>query len=61
MKTETRGRKPDLERRQFILELRDQGLTLQAIGARLGVSKEAVRRQLRACGRSGCRPRQGRR
>ena len=60
MKHETRGRKPDLERRQLILCLRAQGLTLQAIGTRLGVSREAVRQQLSACGRRGRLPRQAR-
>jgi hypothetical protein len=44
------GRRPNLQRRAKARELRNQGFTLQEIGAKLGVSKEAVRQMLIACG-----------
>jgi transcriptional regulator with XRE-family HTH domain len=36
------GRKPNLERRRQVLNLRDRGLTLKEIARRFGVSKQAV-------------------
>ncbi|HEV3258840.1 MAG TPA: helix-turn-helix domain-containing protein [Gemmataceae bacterium] len=39
-----RGRPPDLARRRRIAELRDRGLTFQQIGARLGISYQAVQK-----------------
>jgi transcriptional regulator with XRE-family HTH domain len=36
------GRKPNLERRQQVLKLRDNGLTLKEIARRFGVTKQAV-------------------
>jgi transcriptional regulator with XRE-family HTH domain len=57
------GRKPNLERRRQVVELRDQGLSLAAIARRFGVSKQAVwsllkSRATRTAGRavacSGC-------
>jgi hypothetical protein len=44
------GRRPNLERREKARLLRNQGFTLEAIGSKLGVSKEAVRQMLIACG-----------
>ena len=44
------GRRPNLERREKARQLRNQGFTLEAIGSKLGVSKEAVRQMLIACG-----------
>jgi hypothetical protein len=44
------GRRPNLERREKARQLRKQGYTLEAIGSKLGVSKEAVRQMLIACG-----------
>ena len=37
-----RGRPPDLARRAQARELRDAGLTLAAIGARMGITRQAV-------------------
>ena len=48
-----RGRRPDLERRRLALELRARGLTLAEIGRRFGVTREAVRQMLAACGQRG--------
>jgi DNA-binding MarR family transcriptional regulator len=36
------GRKPDLERHRQIVALREQGLSMSAIGRRLGISRQAV-------------------
>ncbi len=36
------GRKPNLERRRRVLELRDQGLSLSEIGRQLGTSRQTV-------------------
>jgi transcriptional regulator with XRE-family HTH domain len=36
------GRKPDLERRRQVINLRDKGLTLAEIAVRFGVSKQAI-------------------
>jgi predicted ArsR family transcriptional regulator len=58
MEKENRGRKPNWKRRGLILDLRSQGFTMQEIGAKLGVSKEAVRQQLTACGQRGWLPRE---
>ena len=44
------GRRPNLEHREQARALRAQGFTVQAIGSKLGVSKEAVRQMLIACG-----------
>jgi hypothetical protein len=42
------GRKPNLERRRLAAELRQQGLTLEEIGSRLGgISRQAVHQLLR--------------
>jgi transcriptional regulator with XRE-family HTH domain len=41
------GRKPNLQRRQRMMALRARGLTLTAIGQRLGVSRQAVSEALR--------------
>ena len=43
-------RKPDLKRRRLALKLRAQGLTIQQIGERLGISREGARRLLIATG-----------
>jgi transcriptional regulator with XRE-family HTH domain len=45
-----RGRKPNLERRQRVAQLRQQGLTLTEIGGQLGISKQAVKQLLDAQG-----------
>jgi DNA-binding XRE family transcriptional regulator len=37
-----RGRKPDVARRQQVLQLRRQGLTYEQIGAQLGITKQAA-------------------
>jgi DNA-binding XRE family transcriptional regulator len=42
------GRKPDMERRYAIARLRQQGLTLAAIGQCLGVSRQCVHRTLQS-------------
>jgi transcriptional regulator with XRE-family HTH domain len=49
-KRNPRGRKPNLEKRQRVAELRQQGLTLTEIGAQLGISKQAVKQLLDAQG-----------
>jgi transcriptional regulator with XRE-family HTH domain len=36
------GRKPNLERRRQVVQLRDRGLTLDQIAGRFGVSKQAI-------------------
>jgi DNA invertase Pin-like site-specific DNA recombinase len=36
------GRKPDQERRRQIATLREQGATLEAIGRRFGITRQAV-------------------
>jgi transcriptional regulator with XRE-family HTH domain len=36
------GRKPNLERRRQVAQLRDRGLTLHQIAGRFGVSKQAI-------------------
>ena len=41
------GRKPNLERRRRIQQFRDRGLSLPAIGRRLGVTFQCVQRTLR--------------
>jgi transcriptional regulator with XRE-family HTH domain len=42
------GRKPNLERRLFMVELRAKGWTYEAIGNRLGISRQAVHYALTA-------------
>jgi predicted ArsR family transcriptional regulator len=58
MERDNRGRRPDWERRRLIMALRSQGLTMEAIGTKLGITKEAVRQQLLACGQRGWLPRE---
>jgi DNA invertase Pin-like site-specific DNA recombinase len=41
------GRRPDYERRRQIARLRAQGATLEEIGRRLGVTRQAVYDMLR--------------
>src|SRR5438874_13471807 len=36
------GRKPNLERRRQVVQMRDRGLTLDQIAGRFGVSKQAI-------------------
>jgi transcriptional regulator with XRE-family HTH domain len=50
------GRPPNLERRRRIAALRNQGLTLQQIGARVGISFQLVYWTLKQLG-PGARPR----
>jgi transcriptional regulator with XRE-family HTH domain len=45
--TVIRGRRPDIERRQLVMQLRQQGLTLPEIGRRLGVSRQSAHQMLR--------------
>jgi transcriptional regulator with XRE-family HTH domain len=40
------GRKPDLKRRRVMARLRAKGLTYEAIGKRLGISRQAVHHAL---------------
>jgi biotin operon repressor len=50
------GRKPDYERRRLMVRLRAQGATLEEIGRRLGITRQAVSdmlRRLRAEGAGG--------
>jgi transcriptional regulator with XRE-family HTH domain len=47
---ETRGRKPNAARRLAVAELRAQGLSFQAIGQRLGISRQSVQQMLVASG-----------
>jgi predicted transcriptional regulator len=54
------GRKPNQERRQLVLVLREQGNTLEEIGRRLGVTRQAVSDMLRRLYPSGT-PKESRR
>jgi DNA-binding XRE family transcriptional regulator len=47
------GRKPDLQRRQWVLSLRDQGFSLTEIGRRLGVRRQAVHQIVKAAVKAG--------
>jgi transcriptional regulator with XRE-family HTH domain len=42
------GRKPNLERRRRVIELKSQGLTLSAIGKKLGITRQAVHASLQS-------------
>src|SRR5947207_1215474 len=45
-----RGRRPNLQRRRLIVQLRDTGLTYEQIGARLAISHQSVEQALRRTG-----------
>jgi hypothetical protein len=45
---ETRGRRPDLERRRWAAALRAQGLTFIEIGRRLGITHQGARHLVEA-------------
>jgi Mn-dependent DtxR family transcriptional regulator len=47
------GRKPDYERRRQMVRLRAQGATLEEIGRRLGVTRQAVSDMLRRLAAQG--------
>jgi DNA invertase Pin-like site-specific DNA recombinase len=47
------GRKPNQERRQQIATLREQGATMEEIGRRLGVTRQAVWEMLRRVREAG--------
>jgi len=49
------GRKPNVERRHQIIELRAKGLTLSDIGRQLGISRQAVHAALQAIQNTGRR------
>jgi hypothetical protein len=48
-----RGRKRDQERRALVAELRAEGLSLSQIGARLGVSRQAISAMQQRIGAKG--------
>jgi transcriptional regulator with XRE-family HTH domain len=50
------GSNPDQQRRRFILALRTQGLTLQEIGDRLGISYQCVHKTLKLIKANEVRP-----
>jgi transcriptional regulator with XRE-family HTH domain len=47
------GRKPNVERRILVLDLRDQGVSLAEIGRRLGVRRQAVYQIVKAAEKAG--------
>jgi transcriptional regulator with XRE-family HTH domain len=49
------GRKPNLERRHQVIELRAQGLTLSEIGRQLGITRQAVHAALQSIQRAARR------
>ena len=51
-----RGPRPDLKRRQEVRHLRARGMTLEAIGQRLGVSRQAVFETLKKDRKAGQQP-----